>query len=84
MKISVRCSSGEKYDVEFDPSITVADFKVVLSKIAHIEAGKQRLIYRGKIMKDPHTMNSYGTCCVVKNILHTIFQICKMGMPFTW
>ena len=60
MKVSLRLSSGGKFDIELDPSITILEFKELIAKEQNIPAEQQRLIYKGRILKDPMTVSSYS------------------------
>ena len=53
MKLSIRSPSGDKFDVEADENITVMEFKELIAKTSNIPAPQQRLIYRGRVLKDP-------------------------------
>lgn len=59
--IHVRCSNGSKFSVKIGLDSTIRDFKAVLSQNCDIPADHQRLIYKGRILKDDQTLESYGT-----------------------
>ncbi|GAV60128.1 ubiquitin domain-containing protein/UBA domain-containing protein [Cephalotus follicularis] len=58
--INVRCSNGAKFTVRTSLESTVADFKTVLAADCDAPANQQRLIYKGRILKDDQTLLSYG------------------------
>lgn len=58
--IHVRCSNGSKFSVKIGLDSTIRDFKAVLSQNCDIPADHQRLIYKGRILKDDQTLESYG------------------------
>ncbi|CAN4116721.1 unnamed protein product [Withania somnifera] len=58
--INIRCSSGSKFAVKVNLDSTVGSFKSILVKHANIPAEQQRLIYKGRILKDEQTLESYG------------------------
>uniref|UniRef100_A0A0D6QX22 Ubiquitin-like domain-containing protein n=1 Tax=Araucaria cunninghamii TaxID=56994 RepID=A0A0D6QX22_ARACU len=58
--IHIRCSNGSKFSVEAELVATVAAFKVLLAEKCEIPAEQQRLIYKGRILKDENTLQSYG------------------------
>jgi ubiquilin len=60
MKITFRLSSGGKFELDFAPSITILELKELIEKEQNIPANQQRLIYKGRILKDPQTVESYG------------------------
>lgn len=58
--VHVRCSNGSKFSVQISLESTVRAFKAVLSQNCDIPAEQQRLIYKGRILKDDQTLESYG------------------------
>ncbi|KAL6011933.1 Ubiquitin domain-containing protein DSK2a [Asimina triloba] len=57
--VHVRCSNGSKFSVQTGLDITVGAFKVVLAGNCEVPAEQQRLIYKGRILKDEQTLESY-------------------------
>ncbi|KAL3527287.1 hypothetical protein ACH5RR_011943 [Cinchona calisaya] len=58
--VNVRCSNGSKFSVQVSLESTVGSFKSVLAQNCEIPAEQQRLIYKGRILKDDQTLQSYG------------------------
>ncbi|XP_022748549.1 ubiquitin domain-containing protein DSK2b-like [Durio zibethinus] len=58
--INIRCSNGTKFTVRTSLESTVGSFKAVLAQNCDIPADQQRLIYKGRILKDDQTLQSYG------------------------
>ncbi|XAR73053.1 hypothetical protein NMG60_11019907 [Bertholletia excelsa] len=58
--LNIRCSSGSKFSVRTNLEATVEAFKVVVSQNCDVPADQQRLIYKGRILKDDQTLASYG------------------------
>lgn len=58
--VHVRCSNGNKFTVEVDLGATVLGLKALLVEKSEIPADQQRLIYKGRVLKDEHPLNSYG------------------------
>ncbi|GMP26961.1 hypothetical protein CsSME_00003170 [Camellia sinensis var. sinensis] len=58
--IHIRCSNGSKFSVQITLVSTVGSFKSVLAHNCDIPAEHQRLIYKGRILKDDQTLQSYG------------------------
>ncbi|GLT63211.1 hypothetical protein SLA2020_357900 [Shorea laevis] len=58
--INIRCSNGTKFSVRTSLDSTVGSFKAVLSQNCDVPADQQRLIYKGRILKDEQTLESYG------------------------
>ena len=58
---NIKSSSDAKYVLTLPLSITVADLKQKLStsEYADIPPDRQRLIYSGRVLKDPDTLASY-------------------------
>lgn len=59
--VHIRCSNGSKFSVQTSLDATVGAFKAVLSGNCEVPAEQQRLIYKGRILKDDQTLESYGT-----------------------
>ncbi|KAF0978038.1 hypothetical protein FDP41_002930 [Naegleria fowleri] len=61
MKVTIRCSNGDTFSIDnVDLDNTVEEFKQVVASHSNIPASDQRLIYRGKVLKDQATLKSYG------------------------
>lgn len=58
--VNVRCSNGTKFSVQVTLESSVESFKSVLAQNCDIPAEQQRLIYKGRILKDNQTLKSYG------------------------
>ncbi|VFQ88210.1 unnamed protein product [Cuscuta campestris] len=58
--INIRCSNGSKFSVQVCLTSSVASFKSDISQRCEIPAEQQRLIYKGRILKDDQTLDSYG------------------------
>ena len=57
----VSTSGGPRVTVSISPESTVLEFKQELNRATNIPLEEQRLIYRGRILKDEDTLQSYGT-----------------------
>ncbi|XP_042066341.1 ubiquitin domain-containing protein DSK2b-like [Salvia splendens] len=60
VNVNIRCSNGSKFSVKTTLELTVAEFKGVLAHNCDVPAEQQRLIYKGRILKDDQTLASYG------------------------
>ncbi|XP_051144913.1 ubiquitin domain-containing protein DSK2b-like [Andrographis paniculata] len=60
VNINIRCSNGSKFSVKTSLESTVREFKGVLAQNCDVPAEQQRLIYKGRILKDDETLVSYG------------------------
>ncbi|OMO55713.1 hypothetical protein CCACVL1_27066 [Corchorus capsularis] len=58
--VNIRCSNGSKFSVQINLDSTVHSFKELLARNCDIPANQQRLIYKGRILKDDQTLLSYG------------------------
>ncbi|GKV44189.1 hypothetical protein SLEP1_g51393 [Rubroshorea leprosula] len=58
--VNIRCSSGSKFSVKISLDSSVESFKAVLAQNCDVPASQQRLIYKGRILKDDQTLQSYG------------------------
>ncbi|RWV85343.1 hypothetical protein GW17_00052875 [Ensete ventricosum] len=71
--LQVRCSNGSKVSVEAALDSTVGTLKAALVEKCDVPAEQQRLIYKGRILKDEQTLQSYGASRLASN--HTIHLI---------
>ena len=58
--VHIRCTNGSKFSVQARLSITVAAFKTLLVHGSGVSADQQRLIYKGRVLKDDSSLESYG------------------------
>lgn len=58
--VNVRCSNGSKFTVRTSLESTVEAFKALMAQNCDVPADQQRLIYKGRILKDDQTLLSYG------------------------
>ncbi|WOK98411.1 hypothetical protein Cni_G07122 [Canna indica] len=58
--VHVRCSNGSKFSVQTTLDSTVGTFKAALAQKCDVPPEQQRLIYKGRILKDQQTLESYG------------------------
>ncbi|XP_010918242.1 ubiquitin domain-containing protein DSK2b isoform X2 [Elaeis guineensis] len=58
--VHIRCSNGSKFSVQTSLGSTVEAFKAVVAGSCDVPAEQQRLIYKGRILKDDQTLASYG------------------------
>ncbi|XP_073001218.1 ubiquitin domain-containing protein DSK2a-like [Typha latifolia] len=58
--VHVRCSNGSKFSVQTDLGATVGAFKALIAVNSEVPPEQQRLIYKGRILKDEQTLTSYG------------------------
>ncbi|CAK9782761.1 hypothetical protein CC85DRAFT_285626 [Cutaneotrichosporon oleaginosum] len=59
VSITVKGPSELKLSITISPSKTVADLKDAIAAKSDVEKDRQRLIYSGKVLKDPDTIASY-------------------------
>ncbi|XP_076912886.1 ubiquitin domain-containing protein DSK2b-like [Bidens hawaiensis] len=60
INLNIRCSNGNKFSVQATLRSTIADFKDLLANNCDVPANQQRLIYKGRILKDDQTLDTYG------------------------
>ncbi|KAL8228913.1 hypothetical protein R6Q57_013813 [Mikania cordata] len=60
INLNIRCSNGNKFSVRSSLGSTVVVFKDLLARNCDVPANQQRLIYKGRILKDDQTLDSYG------------------------
>ncbi|XP_040383998.1 ubiquitin domain-containing protein DSK2a-like isoform X2 [Oryza brachyantha] len=74
--LHIRCANGSKFTVQADLAATVGAFKEVVAGSCDVPAAQQRLIYKGRILKDEQTLESYGV-----ETDHTIHMVRGAGPP---
>lgn len=60
VNINIRCSNGSKFCVQITLDSTVGLFKDLVARNCDIPADQQRLIYKGRILKDDQILHTYG------------------------
>jgi ubiquilin len=62
VQLHVKTTSGKKFEVEIELESTVLACKTALVAETEVPEAQQRLIYKGKVLKDDQTLASYGEC----------------------
>lgn len=57
--VIIKSSNADKTEVQVDPSVTVLEFKSLITEKISIEPALQRLIYKGRVLKDDCTLSFY-------------------------
>ena len=57
-------SGGANVVVSTDNGSTIAELKEAVATAASVPAAEQRLIYKGQVLKDERTVESYGECSI--------------------
>ncbi|BFZ60692.1 hypothetical protein YB2330_001734 [Saitoella coloradoensis] len=57
--INIKSSQDKKYSLTVPLSLTVLEFKQRIAAVSEIEVERQRLIYSGRVLKDPDTLETY-------------------------
>lgn len=60
MKVNVREGSGATHAVETTADTAVSEFKAKVQEVTGIPADRQRLIFKGRILKDADLLSKYG------------------------
>lgn len=71
--VHVRCSNGNKFSVAVDLVATVGALKGLLVERSEIPADQQRLIYKGRVLKDDNSLDSYGVWHVLSRSVFIAF-----------
>lgn len=58
--INIKCVNADKATVTIENSVSVLNLKEKIAEILSVPASQQRLIYKGKVMKDELTLDHYG------------------------
>ena len=59
VSLTIKCSTGTKFTVSADLSLSVGELKALIVEQAGIPPDQMRLIYRGHVLKDGNTLQSY-------------------------
>ena len=59
-------SGGANIAVETSSAKTIAELKDAVATEANIPAAEQRLIYKGQVLKNERTVESYGNSLLLK------------------
>ena len=59
IKLTIRQSNGEQFEVEVDPAQTVLQLKELCKDKTQLEAASQRLIFKGKLANTIQETNSH-------------------------
>jgi hypothetical protein len=59
ISIKVRTLDATQFEIQVHSSMTVADLKEIISVRTQVPADRQRLIYQGKLLKNPDTLDVY-------------------------
>lgn len=61
IKVTIKpTSGGDKFQAEIETSATVRELKEEVARKCDTPADQQRLIYKGQVLKDDKTAESYG------------------------
>lgn len=73
--VHIRCSNGNKFSVRTELDATVRAFKAAVATSCDVPAEQQRLIYKGRILKDEQTLSSYGIVYIYIYIILYFFSL---------
>jgi ubiquilin len=59
INVTIKSSNADKTEISIDPSLTVLEFKQKIFEKLPIEPPLQRLIYKGRVLKDDCTLMFY-------------------------
>ena len=59
-QVNIKCTNGDKFAISTQKSGTVLDLKNAVEVSATIPAAQQRLIFKGNVLKDERTLESYS------------------------
>ncbi|OEL36133.1 Ubiquitin domain-containing protein DSK2b [Dichanthelium oligosanthes] len=77
--LNIRCANGSKFTVQADLAATVGAFKEIVAGSCDVPAPQQRLIYKGRILKDEQTLESYGV--ETGHTIHLVRGVAPLAAP---
>jgi ubiquilin len=66
--VTIKCSNADKTEITCSASTTVIEFKKLIAEKLNIPAEQQRLIYKGRILKDENSLEQYGSLIVSSSL----------------
>lgn len=77
INLNIKCSNADRAEVTSPSNCTIAQLKVIVEAKCNIPALQQRLIYKGKVLKDELTLESYD----IKNddVIHLVKGVIPPG-----
>ena len=60
LNLKIRVSNGSPFDVEVDAGSNVEDLKTLCEISSRIEAAVQKIVFRGKILKNEDILQTKG------------------------
>ena len=60
LNLVIKLASSGNIAIEVEPSLTILEVKQLIATKCEVPANQQRLIYSGKVLKDPETVESYS------------------------
>ncbi len=72
--LTIKCSNADKATVTIDKNASVLELKTKIAGELQVPSSQQRLIYKGRVLKDELTLESYGI-----EDGHTVHMVKGMG-----
>jgi ubiquilin len=60
INITIKCANSDKVTIACEKSSSVLDVKKLIAEKTTVPASNQRLIYKGRILKDENSLETYG------------------------
>jgi ubiquilin len=57
--VHIKCSNSDKAEIKIELSATVLSLKEKIAEVLSVPASQQRLIYKGRVLKDESTLENY-------------------------
>lgn len=59
LTLTIKCSNASQTTVTIESEATVLDLKAKISEVLSVPSAQQRLIYKGRVLKDESTLRDY-------------------------
>ena len=59
MRLKIKCLRSDDFDLEIDSEASVDDLKEEIQRTQNIEPNKQRLIYKGRVLKSGKKLKDF-------------------------
>lgn len=60
IKLNIKLTNADKCSVEVETTATILELKEKIAAVLNVPAAQQRLIYKGRVLKDDSTVQFYG------------------------
>jgi ubiquilin len=60
LSLKIKCLKSDDFSLELNADASVDDLKAAIESLRHVEPARQRLIYKGRVLKSGKTLSDYA------------------------